>query len=74
MYLIDTVVLSELRKRRRHPGLVQWLRDKRAEILFLSVVTIGEIERGILRQRSFSGQTVMVAATGLDNAVPTAQM
>ena len=50
-YLIDTVVLSELRKRQRHPGLVQWLRDKRAETLFLSVVTIGEIERGILRQR-----------------------
>ncbi|GGH11839.1 peptide ABC transporter substrate-binding protein [Alsobacter metallidurans] len=31
-------------------------------------------DRGILRQRSFSGQTVMVAATGLDNAVPTAMM
>lgn len=31
-------------------------------------------ERSILRQRSYSGLTVMVAATGLDNAVPTAQM
>jgi peptide/nickel transport system substrate-binding protein len=31
-------------------------------------------ERSILRQRSFSGLTVMVAATGLDNAVPTAEM
>ena len=31
-------------------------------------------DRSILRQRSFAGQTVMVASTGLDNAVPTALM
>jgi peptide/nickel transport system substrate-binding protein len=31
-------------------------------------------DRGILRQRSYSGQTVMVASTGLDNAVPTPLM
>ncbi|MHB2167001.1 ABC transporter substrate-binding protein [Alsobacter sp. R-9] len=31
-------------------------------------------DRTILRQRSFSGLTVMVASTGLDNAVPTPQM
>jgi predicted nucleic acid-binding protein len=51
MYLIDTVVLSELRKRQRHPGIVRWLSDKTAELLFLSTITIGEIERGIARQR-----------------------
>jgi predicted nucleic acid-binding protein len=51
MYLIDTVVLSELRKRDRDPGIVRWLRDKNAEVLFLSAITIGEIERGIARQR-----------------------
>jgi predicted nucleic acid-binding protein len=47
MYLIDTVALSELRKRERDPGMVRWLRGKSADSLFLSVVTIGEIERGI---------------------------
>lgn len=31
-------------------------------------------DRTILRQRSFAGQTVMVASQGLDNAVPTARM
>jgi toxin FitB len=45
-------VLSELRKRERHPDIVQWLRDKAADALFLSAITIGEIERGIFRQRS----------------------
>ena len=31
MYLIDTVVLSELRNRRRHPGFVRWLRGTTAD-------------------------------------------
>lgn len=52
MYLLDTVVLSELRKRDRNPGVVRWLRDKPADTLFLSAITIGEIERGIVRQHA----------------------
>ncbi len=51
MYLVDTVVFSELFKRRRHPNLVRWLGDKSEDLFFLSTVTIGEIERGIERQR-----------------------
>lgn len=31
-------------------------------------------ERTILRQRAYAGQTIMVAAAGLDNAIPTAEM
>ena len=46
MYLIDTVVLSELRKRERHAGIVRWLHDKAVDALLLSTITIGEIERG----------------------------
>lgn len=52
MYLLDTVVLSELRKKDRHPGVVRWLQGRPADDIFLSAVTIGEIERGIGRQRS----------------------
>lgn len=51
MYLIDTVAFSEPYKRRRHPGFVAWLGDKPDELLFLSAVTVGEIERGVERQR-----------------------
>jgi len=50
MYLLDTVVLSELRKPRRHPNLVSWLEDVRPTDLYLSVVTIGEVEKGIAKQ------------------------
>ena len=52
MYLIDTVVLSELRKPQRDARLAAWVARQRTTDLFVSVVTIGEIERGIARQRA----------------------
>ncbi|MCP9941945.1 type II toxin-antitoxin system VapC family toxin [Cyanobium sp. ATX 6E8] len=51
MFLIDTMVLSELRRRQRDAGVVAWVREQRQEDCFLSVVSIGEIERGIARKR-----------------------
>ena len=45
MYLLDTVVLSELRKRRRNPHVVAWIGSVTPTDLFLSAVTIAEIER-----------------------------
>lgn len=51
MYLVDTVVLSELRKAQRDPSLVAWLERQRTVDLFVSVVSIGEIERGIALRR-----------------------
>lgn len=52
MFLLDTMVLSALRKRDRDPALVRWIEAQRASDLFLSVVSIGEIERGIARQKA----------------------
>ena len=51
MYLLDTVVFSELYKTRRHPGFVRWLADQDENGFFLSTITLGEIERGIEIQR-----------------------
>jgi predicted nucleic acid-binding protein len=53
MYLLDTVVLSELRKPapRRSRNLVRWIGEVPSQDLFISVVTIGEIERGLEQQR-----------------------
>ena len=47
MYLLDTNVVSELRRPRPHPSVVQWIEQAAAEKLFLSVVTVGEIQAGI---------------------------
>lgn len=52
MFLIDTVALSELRRRERDPMVVRWFARQRTSDLFLSVISIGEIERGIARQRA----------------------
>ncbi len=46
MYLIDTCVVSEAR--RRAPAAVAWLRAAQSETLFLSVITVGEIMKGIM--------------------------
>lgn len=50
MYLLDTNVLSALRRPDRAPQIADWLRTKAEDQLFISVVTIGEIERGIALQ------------------------
>lgn len=52
MFLLDTVTLSELRRTRRNPSVVAWMERQRTADLFLSIVSIGEIERGIARQRA----------------------
>jgi hypothetical protein len=47
-YLIDTNVISELRKgKRADPGVVAWFSGLAEEEVFLSVLTLGEIRRGI---------------------------
>lgn len=46
-YLIDTNVLSELRKRQADANLVAWVRARPRESLYLSVLSLGEIRKGI---------------------------
>lgn len=47
MYLLDTNVVSELRRLKPHPGVVAWLRTIPEPELRLCAVTLGEIQRGI---------------------------
>lgn len=68
MYLLDTVVLSELRKGplRRNPHVVSWLASVSPDDVFISAVSIGEIERGIERQRSVDPAFAIALAEWLD--------
>ncbi len=50
MLILDTNVISGLRQPERAPELVTWLARQNDADLYLSVVTLGEIERGIARQ------------------------
>lgn len=51
-YLLDTDILSALRKKQREPKLEKWFTANRSADFYISVVTVGEIERGISRQQS----------------------
>jgi predicted nucleic acid-binding protein len=45
--LLDTCVLSELWKPSPSERVVEWLRGQQEQDLFLSVLTLGEIQRGV---------------------------
>lgn len=51
MFLLDTDVLSLMRRPQRAPDVEAWVAMQRPTSLFISVVSFGEIERGIERQR-----------------------
>lgn len=52
MLILDTNVLSALRRPERSPQVSAWLSHQDEAELFLSVITVGEIERGIARQET----------------------
>jgi predicted nucleic acid-binding protein len=48
-FLLDTSVISELVRKIPHPPVVEWIGAQDERSLYISVVTIGEIEKGIAR-------------------------
>ena len=51
-YLLDTNVVSELRKAKPHGAVLAWLGGMREDQLFVSAVTLGELQAGVERVRS----------------------
>ena len=47
MFLLDTNIVSELRRRKPHGAVLNWIADVPADQLLLSAVTVGEIQAGI---------------------------
>ncbi len=66
MYLLDTNALSELRPRRnreRDPRVVAWARRIPPSALYLSVITVFELEMGVLqRERDDPAQAAVLRA------------
>jgi predicted nucleic acid-binding protein len=69
MFLIDTDVLSALRKRKRNQEVVEWMAAQRTVDLYLSVVSIGEIERGIAGQQRRNPAFSRVLAVWLESVI-----
>ena len=49
-FLLDTCVISELANRRPNIQVISWLRRQDPESLYLSFVTIGELQKGIAKR------------------------
>ena len=56
MILLDTVVLSEPRKAQPNPAVMAYLRAQTPSAVFVSAISLGEIESGIERLRSSNQQ------------------
>lgn len=74
MYLLDTNVVSELRKPRPNRAVVQWLAHVPNAQLFISAVTIGEIQSGIEITRAQDAEKAAAIERWLDQVVRTAQI
>ncbi|MGD2086709.1 MAG: type II toxin-antitoxin system VapC family toxin [Candidatus Aminicenantes bacterium] len=46
-YLLDTCVISELIKKEKNSKVVKWIKKRKESSLFISVLTVGEIQKGI---------------------------
>ena len=67
MFLVDTDVLSALAKRRRDANVVAWIGRQRPGDLFVSVISIGEIERCVALQRAKEQDFASMLANWLDD-------
>lgn len=54
-YLLDTNIVSETRRPRPDPGVLDWFASVDGESLYLSVLALGEIKAGIERLRPRDG-------------------
>ena len=67
MYLLDTNVVSELRKRKPHQGVVAWVTAAPEESLYISAVTVGEIQAGIEITRQQDAKKAQEIESWLDS-------
>jgi toxin FitB len=59
-YILDTCVLSEFTRRQPDKHVVEWLNSIEEEKLYISVITVGEIQRGIERLQESHRKTELL--------------
>jgi len=65
-FLLDTNVVSEIRKRRPDPQVLRWFAGARSTDLYLSVLVVGEIRQGVERLRARDPERAGSIDTWLD--------
>ena len=74
MYLLDTNVISELRKPKPHGAVLAWIKTIPSSNLFVSAVSIGEIQAGIELTREQNQQKAIELETWLNQIIATNQV
>jgi predicted nucleic acid-binding protein len=73
-FLLDTNVVSELRKPKPHGAVVAWLNQLNDEQLFLSAVTLGELQTGIERTRAQDTKKALEIESWVDQLADSIQV
>lgn len=74
MYLLDTNVVSELRRPRPNPDVVHWVEGLAEDQLFVSAVTVGEIQAGIEMIRARDREQAAELSAWLADVIATHQV
>ena len=72
MFLLDTNVISELRKSRAgkaNPGVTGWARDVPSALMYTSVISLHELEHGVLLAERSDPARGVILRSWLDNSV-----
>lgn len=67
MWLLDTNVVSEMRKARPHGGVLAWMSRHAEADLYIAAATIGEIQVGIERSRKANPEKAIEIEAWLDS-------
>ena len=65
-YLLDTCLVSELVKKEPNPAVVSWLDEQDEQTLFLSVLNLGELQKGISKLPEGAKRNELQAWVALD--------
>jgi hypothetical protein len=71
VYLLDTNIISELRRSKPHGAVLAWLQGVDDKDLYISAVTIGEIQAGIELTREQDGEKAAQIELWLDQVADT---
>ncbi len=74
MYLLDTNIVSELRKRKPDGGVVAWVSAQEATSLYVSAMTIAELQRGIEITRERDADKALEIEAWLEQLLYTGQV
>ena len=74
MFLLDTNIVSESRKPKPHGGVMAWLAAQEAATLYISALTIGELQRGIEMTRTQDAAKAAEIEAWLEQVVTSGQV